>query len=114
MKSLGQKFKTLRLKSGYTQKDIADMLEISVPAYSKIETGLTDPSYSRVMEIAKIHKMDLKQLINVGEEKDAADMQIESLNEKIAALELNVIRLQGKLIELYEREDLAVKRFKTE
>lgn len=82
MKTLGQKLKTLRLRSGHTQKDVADMLDISVPAYSKIETGLTDPSYSRMIQIAKIYKMDIKQLLNVGEEKDDAEKNVESLKNR--------------------------------
>lgn len=107
MKTLGQKFKILRQKKGLNQKAMAELLDISIPAYSKLETGITDPNFSRIFQIAKIHNLDIRQLLNVGEEeKSEQQREIESLKQKIAQLESNVIRLQGKLIDLYDKEDL--------
>jgi len=110
MKTLGQKFKILRQKRGLNQKAMAELLEISIPAYSKLETGITDPNFSRIFQIAKIHNLDIRQLLNIGEEEKSEQQQeIEGLKTKVAQLEANVIRLQGKLIDLYDKEDLRTK-----
>ncbi|WP_442587900.1 helix-turn-helix domain-containing protein [Pedobacter sp. AW31-3R] len=111
MKTLGQKFKILRQKKGYNQKKMAELLDVSIPAYSKLETGITDPNFSRINQIAKVHDLNIRQLLNVGEEdKTEQTEELEFLRKKVVELEFSVIRLQGKLIDLYDREDLRKKK----
>lgn len=111
MKTLGQKFKILRQKKGLNQQAMAELLDISIPAYSKLETGVTDPNFSRIFQVAKIHNLDIRQLLNVGEEeKSEQQLELEGLYKKIAELEASVIRLQGKLIDMYDKEDRLAKR----
>jgi transcriptional regulator with XRE-family HTH domain len=106
MKTLGQKFKILRQKKGFNQKTMAELLEVSIPAYSKLETGITDPNFSRITQIAEVHDMNIRQLLNVGEEdKSEQTEELEALRKKVGELEAAVIRLQGKLIDLYDKED---------
>jgi transcriptional regulator with XRE-family HTH domain len=110
MKTLGQKFKMLRQKRGLNQKSMAELLDISIPAYSKLETGITDPNFSRILQIAKIHDIDIRQLLDVGEdEKNSQELEVDALKYKIAQMEANVISLQRKLIALYDKEDLRIK-----
>jgi len=110
MKTLGQKFKILRQKKGLNQKSMAELLDISIPAYSKLETGITDPNFSRIIQIAQIHHLDIRQLLAVGEEEKSEQQQeIEELKQKVVSLEASVIRLQGKLIDLYDKEDSRLK-----
>jgi transcriptional regulator with XRE-family HTH domain len=106
MKTLGEKFKILRQKKGVNQKAMADLLDISIPAYSKLETSITDPNFSRINQIAEVHKLTLQELLEVGEEANNEQNQlISELEEKISELENSVIRLQSKLIALYDKED---------
>jgi transcriptional regulator with XRE-family HTH domain len=106
MKTLGEKFRILRQKRGVNQKAMADLLEISIPAYSKLETSITDPNFSRINQIADVHKLTLRELLDVGEEGISEQTQlIEQLKEKIGELESTVIRLQSKLIDLYDKDD---------
>lgn len=106
MKTLGEKFRTLRQKKGVNQRIMADLLEISIPAYSKLETGITDPNFSRIEQIAKTHDLTIRQLLDVGEEGMSDEAQtILALREKVSSLEASVIRLQTKLIELYDKTD---------
>ncbi|SMC90632.1 helix-turn-helix domain-containing protein [Pedobacter africanus] len=106
MKTLGEKFRILRQKKGVNQKAMADLLEISIPAYSKLETGITDPNFSRINQIAEVHNLSLRQFLDVGEEGVSEQEQvIAQLKEKISQLENSVIKLQSKLIELYDRDD---------
>ncbi len=111
MKTLGQKFKILRQKKGYNQKKMAELLDVSIPAYSKLETGITDPNFSRITQIAKVHSLNIRQLLNVGEEdKTEQTEELDFLRKKVAELEFSVIRLQSKLIDLYDREDIRNKK----
>ncbi|MDR6782126.1 transcriptional regulator with XRE-family HTH domain [Pedobacter africanus] len=106
MKTLGEKFRILRQKKGVNQKAMADLLEISIPAYSKLETGITDPNFSRINQIAEVHNLSLRQFLDIGEEGVSEQEQvITQLKEKISQLENSVIKLQSKLIELYDRDD---------
>jgi transcriptional regulator with XRE-family HTH domain len=85
---------------------MADLLEISIPAYSKLETSITDPNFSRINQIAEVHKLTLRELLDVGEEGVSEQTQlIEQLKQKISELESTVIRLQGKVIDLYDQDD---------
>lgn len=111
MKTLGQKFKILRQKKGLNQMAMAELLDISIPAYSKLETGITDPNFSRIHQIANVHQIDIRQLLNTGEEeKTEQEGEIEQLRQRVLELEASVIRLQGKLIDLYDREDNRLKQ----
>jgi len=49
MKTLGEKIRYLRDIKGWSQADIAYKLDISLPAYSKIERNITDINYSRLV-----------------------------------------------------------------
>lgn len=106
MKTLGEKFRILRQKKGVNQRIMADLLEISIPAYSKLETGITDPNFSRIEQIAQTHNLTIRQLLDVGEEGLSEEQQtILTLREKVGELESSVIRLQTKLIDLYDKTD---------
>lgn len=106
MKTLGEKFRILRQKKGVNQKAMADLLDISIPAYSKLETGITDPNFSRINQIAQVHELTLRQFLDIGEEgASEQELMVTQLKEKIQELESSVIRLQSKLIDLYDREE---------
>jgi len=52
MKSFGvEKIKSLRTKLGLTQKELAKLSGVSQSMIAKIESGLVDPSYSKVVAI---------------------------------------------------------------
>ena len=105
MKTLGEKFKMLRQKKGVNQKVMAELLDISIPAYSKLETDITDPNFSRINQIAEVHNITFRELLDVGEEGSSEQTQlIDTLKGRIADLETSVIRLQSKLIDMYDQE----------
>lgn len=107
MKTLGEKFKILRQKKGVTQKAMADLLKISIPAYSKLETDITDPNFSRINQIAGLHDITFRELFEVGEDPQGGQTEvIAGLNAKVNDLESTIIRLQSKIIELYDRESI--------
>ena len=53
MQTLGKKIRLLRHQKSWSQEDVAKQLGISIPAFSKIETGITDINLSRLEQISK-------------------------------------------------------------
>jgi transcriptional regulator with XRE-family HTH domain len=98
---IGQKFKALRLTHCLSQKVIAENLGISVPAYSKIETGLTDISFTKVQQMAGIYNVSVIELLKIGE-KDTKDGQYPDIKKQLDELTLKYNEQQKKMIQLYE------------
>lgn len=104
MKSLGKKIRLLRHQKGWSQEDVAKQLDISIPAFSKIETGITDINLSRLEQISKLYEMSVVQLLtfNDAEQEQKSASEIESMQKKLVERETELIDLQKKVIELYE------------
>jgi transcriptional regulator with XRE-family HTH domain len=65
--TISEKIRSLRQLRGYSQQNRADSLGVSVNAYSKIECGDTDVSWSRLEQIAKIFDIPISELVAFGE-----------------------------------------------
>lgn len=104
MKALGKKIRLLRHQKGWSQEDVAKRLDISIPAFSKIETGITDVNLSRLEQISSLFEMSVVQLLtfNDAEQQEKYTSELEILTKKVQEREVEVIDLQKKVIELYE------------
>ncbi len=105
MNTLGKKIRLLRHQKGWSQEDVAKRLDISIPAFSKIETGITDVNLSRLNQISKLFELSLVQLLSTSEtEEDKEKLDIvNDLSQKLQLREVEVIELQKKVIDLYEQ-----------
>jgi transcriptional regulator with XRE-family HTH domain len=104
MKSLGKKIRLLRHQKSWSQEDVAKRLDISIPAFSKIETSITDINLSRLEQIATLFEMSVVQLLTFSDtEQDQKFVsELEVMNQKLVDRETEVINLQKKVIELFE------------
>lgn len=104
MKTLGKKIRLLRHQKGWSQEDVAKRLDISIPAFSKIETGITDINLSRLEQIANMFEMSVVQLLtfNDTEQDQKFVNELETVNKRLMDRETEVIDLQKKVIELFE------------
>ena len=104
MKALGKKIRLLRHQKGWSQEDVAKKLDISIPAFSKIETGITDINLSRLEQISILFDMTVVQLLTFSDsEQDQKFVnELETVNKKLMDRETEVIDLQKKVIELFE------------
>jgi len=104
MKNLGKKIRLLRHQRGWSQEDVAKRLDISIPAFSKIETGITDVNLSRLDQISQLFDLSIVQLLtyNDADDQKKYNTELELANEKIKACEDQIIGLQKKVIDLYE------------
>jgi len=105
MNALGKKIRLLRHQKGWSQEDVAKRLDISIPAFSKIETGITDVNLSRLNQISKLFGLTLVQLLSTSdpEEDKQIENEISQLQNKLQSRETEVIELQKKVIDLYEQ-----------
>jgi len=102
-KSVGKSIRILRHQHGWSQEDIANRLGISIPAFSKIETGVTDVNLSRLEQIANIYEVSVVQLLAVDTENaEAAPSHLNVIQKKLSDREAEIASLQRKVIELYE------------
>jgi transcriptional regulator with XRE-family HTH domain len=104
MKTLGKKIRLLRHQKGWSQEDVAKRLAISIPAFSKIETGITDINLSRLEQISKLFEMSVVQLLTFNDlEHDQTFInELEVVSKKLTDRETEIINLQKKIIELFE------------
>lgn len=94
----------LRHQKAWSQEDVAKRLDISIPAFSKIETGITDINLSRLEQISNLFEMSVVQLLtfNDMEQEQKFVNELELVNKKLTDREIEIIELQKKVIELFE------------
>lgn len=104
MKELSKKIRLLRHQKSWSQEDVARRLKISIPAFSKIETGSTDMNVSRLEEIAQIFDLSLVQLLTItdSDQQKKHISDLEDLTIKLHEREIELLEMQKKIIELYE------------
>jgi transcriptional regulator with XRE-family HTH domain len=100
--SLGKKIRLMRHEKGWSQSDLAKQLDISIPAYSKIESGITDINLSRVQQIAAVFNLTAVELFADTNVKPENSTELEELQERLKEREEELILLQKKVIDLYE------------
>jgi len=104
MEVLAKNIRSLRQQYGWSQGDIAAKLGISIPAFSKIETGVTDVNLSRLEQIASVFAVPLANLLAADDVQQNVDQQVEvdAIMEKVQDRENQISALQKKVIILYE------------
>ncbi|QRQ61230.1 helix-turn-helix domain-containing protein [Sphingobacterium multivorum] len=103
MNKVGKKIRLLRHQKGWSQQDVANKLGISIPAFSKMETGITDINLSRLIQIGKLFNLTAVQLLSFSETDQLNDYVdgITSIQQKLKEREEKIIQLQKKVIDLY-------------
>lgn len=74
--NIGYRIRKLRESKDFSQQNMADELGLTHSAYSKIETGKTDPSVGRVKQIAEILKVDITYFFQEGSPNKAEESNI--------------------------------------
>ncbi|SDT28160.1 Transcriptional regulator, contains XRE-family HTH domain [Mucilaginibacter mallensis] len=102
-KSVGMNIRTLRHQHGWSQEDVADRLGISIPAFSKIETGVTDINLSRLEQIANVYEVSVVYLLAMDiTEAEHEPSNLSIAQKKLIDREAEIASLQRKVILLYE------------
>jgi transcriptional regulator with XRE-family HTH domain len=103
-KSAGKNIRTLRHQHNWSQEDVASRLGISIPAFSKIETGVTDINLSRLEQIANIFEVSVVNLLSLEyiEQPNIQNASLNIIQKKLMDREAEIAHLQRKVILLYE------------
>ena len=104
MNYIGKNIRRLRQKKGWSQSQVAAELKISVPAFSKIETGITDINISRLMQIASLFNVSAAGILMP---EDAVtdhprSNELSQLRDKLHQRDQELNDLQKRLIYMYE------------
>ena len=96
-KEVGQHIRRLRAGLNFSQADMADQLGITAGAFAKIERGETDPSITRLYEIATILEVDIISLLQNQKTSNPTDnsgiqKQIDNLSKEVTELKKLVKR----------------------
>ncbi|MBB6240515.1 transcriptional regulator with XRE-family HTH domain [Pedobacter sp. AK013] len=103
MKSIGDRIKQSRLALGLSQADAAKKLNISTPAFCKIETGQTDLNISRLLQISKTFKVPVTQLITGQPVTSDSSEELVALKKELIEKEEEINKLRKKVIDLYDK-----------
>ena len=111
MLEIGKKIKTIRTQKGWSQAEICEMIGISVPAFSKIETDHTDINISRLKQIAEVLRVPLSDLVSSdGNVTPNNDEELKKARETIELQANKISHLQEYVITLYEQLHKAKER----
>ncbi|MBX3103320.1 MAG: helix-turn-helix transcriptional regulator [Bacteroidetes bacterium] len=66
---VGEKIRQLRQLKGFSQEYMANMLEMSLSGYGKIERNETDVSFSRLQQISELLEVDIAELVSFDSSK---------------------------------------------
>ncbi len=64
-KKVGSNLRTARINAGYTQKEIADLLQTKQTIYSRYETGRLQLDYQKIIFLCKIYQIDSTDLFEI-------------------------------------------------
>ncbi|MBI2067414.1 MAG: helix-turn-helix transcriptional regulator [Deltaproteobacteria bacterium] len=74
--ALGERTRALREQSGLTQQELAEAIGVESPSYiSKIERGMTSPSYELLVRIARVLKVEIKDLFDADFKREGKPME---------------------------------------
>lgn len=80
IKGLPEKLKELRNKYGFSQKEVADRLEISPSIVSGYETGERTPSIDVLLSISYLYNCSVDYLLGKSNEQPSIQIDTSKLN----------------------------------
>jgi transcriptional regulator with XRE-family HTH domain len=101
MDSIGKYIKKIRLERQWSQGEMAKRLNFSVANLSKIENSITNVNMVRLYQIARLFDMSVFQLISGELTEDYVTNLV--LQEKLKARNAELIDIQRKFIELFDK-----------
>lgn len=101
MKLFNEILKELRTQKGYSQQDLADVLNLKVSSYGKKELGKSDISLSQLECISNFYKMSVLELLAYP---DAVTINKQPIHTTVQIL-VDVVsqRQKEKLIEVLDK-----------
>ncbi|MBQ7290298.1 MAG: helix-turn-helix transcriptional regulator [Clostridia bacterium] len=83
-RSMGEIISSLRKEKGYTQKELAEKLNVTDKAVSKWERDVACPDIALLPRLAEVLGVSTDILLNAGRNKDKANSAGEKINKALA------------------------------
>ncbi len=90
MVELSHKLKTLRLKKGLTQGQVAELLGVTASVISAYEIGIRQPSYDKLIKLAYLYNVSTDYLLGVEIQKN---LRMDGLTEEEIQALVNLIEV---------------------
>ena len=90
---LGRNIAKCRKALNMTQEDVSFELNISNTSYSRIESGKSDISFNRLLQIAQILKVPVSLLV-----QDSNTMELTALASDIAQIKADVMLIKQSVV----------------
>lgn len=108
MNKLSENIKLMRLKKGYTQKELAEMLEVGQTTIANYEQGKRIPDADKIRKLGDIFNVSIDYLLgreSIWEDKKEFFSEKEDYFEVYLAFLLNgdSVNARNMIIELYEK-----------
>jgi transcriptional regulator with XRE-family HTH domain len=105
MEILGKNIRQLRYQKGWSLRDVAIHLAISIPAVSKIENGVTDINMSRLEQIAAVFGMSAVGLLSYADDErySLANKELLDTTDNLKSRQAEIIELQRTVIQMLEK-----------
>lgn len=97
--SLGQNLVFFRKAVGWTQQQIADMLNINRTTYTKYELGTSEPSLEILKKIASLLRVDINTLLDENTITAVYDIDSVDENLQLSSEEMKLIAMFRQLEE---------------
>lgn len=115
MNKIGDKIRNIRELKNLTQEYMAGKLGITQAGYSKIETGTTKVSYSKLADISKILEVEVDDLLAFDSQKyfnsfnnikgnNSGSVTIKLEDDDLKPLYEDKIRLLERILEMTKEE----------
>ena len=85
-RALGERIAALRVQAGLTQDALAERLDSASSGVSRIENGGSLPSVTRLVEIAEVLRVEVRELFTFSTADRSIDDRAESAARRIATL----------------------------
>ena len=92
-KELGKQIKNLRIKNGYTQEKLSELLNISQRALSSIELGKNFITSDTLEKVLSVFDIELEDLFATNSYKDSDEL-LKMINKNISEIGNNPYKLE--------------------
>lgn len=96
--NIGENIRQIRLKKGFSQENVAEMLHISNTAYGDIERNTTEVTVSRLIKIAQILEVNYNELIVEISKNDNNKAEVERLKAELLLAQIESERWKDRFM----------------
>ncbi len=95
---LGEKIRQIRVRKGFSQENVADMLCISTSAYGDIERNKAEVTVNRLLKIAAFFEIDVNDIIGDYAKNSATKEEITLLKAELLLTQIESARWKDRFM----------------